>query len=274
VGAPVSATRPAQARTKLFAAVFDNATGQEQYDPAAQGMGDLVAVMLAQQDNVAVVERQKLDALAAEQARSLKGLTGEQFAVSAGKLLKANLALTGRLFLLNGKLTVNVQAIDIETSRVVAADQYTTAPESLVEGSFQVARNLAKQMAMPMPAVDLAKIDKSPLASLHFAKALSHYYAGNLDPALMQFMRAVDLDPDYTEVHYWSGLCYSKQGEHADAVIEWEQFLKDQPDSKYAPQVKKLLAEAKALEKVSAAPRLAPASAPATQPAKDSTNGQ
>jgi tetratricopeptide (TPR) repeat protein len=142
-----------------------------------------------------------------------------------------------------------------------------------VEGSFQVARNLAKQMAMPMPAVDLTKIDKSPLASLHFAKALSHYYAGNLDPALMQFMRAVDLDPDYTEAHYWSGLCYSKQGEHADAVIEWEQFLKDQPNSKYAPQVKKLLAEAKALEKVSAAPRLAPASAPATQPATDGAKG-
>jgi len=35
------------AKRVLFAVLFENATQQEQYAPAASGMGDLTAVMLA-----------------------------------------------------------------------------------------------------------------------------------------------------------------------------------------------------------------------------------
>lgn len=245
-------------RRTIFAAPFENVTGQRQYEPAAAGLGDLVAVLLAQQENVVVVERHRLAALTAEQARALKGLTGQTYALRAGKLFKADTVLTGRLFLLKGKLTVNVKALDIATARVAAADELSCRPEYLPEAALQMARRLGKQMALPLPKIDLKKIDKSPIASLHFAQALSHYYAGNADAAIMQFMRTLDLDPNYAEVHYWSGMCYHKLGEDAHAIIEWEKFLKDRGNSKYAKQVRRLLAEAKAREKQSPVERLAP----------------
>jgi tetratricopeptide (TPR) repeat protein len=239
---------------------FDNETGQEQYDPAAAGVADLIAVMLAQQDSVVVVERQKLEALTAEQAKTLKGLTGEQFALSAGKVLQADTVLTGRLFLIQDKLTISVKALDIASARVVASDQLSCRPEDLPETALQFTRNLAKQMQVPLPEIDLKKIDTSPLASLHFAKALGHYYAGDMDSAIMQFMRTVDLDPDYSEAHYWAALCYAKTGEDAHAIIELEQFLKRQPASKHSEAAKKLLAEAQQREKDSPVPRLGPTS--------------
>jgi tetratricopeptide (TPR) repeat protein len=117
-------------------------------------------------------------------------------------------------------------------------------------------------MQVPLPEIDLKKIDTSPIASLHFAKALGHYYAGDMDSAIMQFMRTMDLDPDYSEAHYWAGLCYLKTGEDAHAIIELDQFLKRQPASKHAEAVKKLLAEARQREKDSPVPRLGPASQP------------
>ncbi len=254
--------KPSRARTQpvrrvVFASPMENVTGQEQYDPAAAGMGDLVAVLLAQQKHIAVVERQQLLALTTEQARSLKGLTGDKYAIRAGKLLKADTVITGRLFLIKGKLTVSAKVLDIATARVVAADQLSCRPEYLVEAALQMARRLGKQMAMPLPKIDLKKIDKSPIASLHFAKALSHYYAGNMDAAIMQFMRTMDLDPDYIEAHYWSGMAYLRLGENAHAIIEWEKFLKRQPKSKYAGHIQKLLDEAKHREKDSTVERLA-----------------
>ncbi len=257
-----AASRPAK-RT-IFASPFENETGQEQYDPAAAGMGDLVAVLLAEHEHVQVVERQRLLTLTAEQARSLKGLTGPKYALRAGKLLKADTVLTGRLFLIQGKLTVSIKALDIATSRVMAADQLSCRPTYLPEAALQAARNLAKQMSVPLPKIDLAKIDKSPIASLHFAKALGHYYAGNMDAAIMQFMRTMDLDPDYSEAHYWSGMAYARLGEDAHAIIEWEKFLKREPKSKYAEGVRKGLAEAKAREKESSVPRLGPTTRPAS----------
>ncbi len=266
------ATKSSEARSRpvrrvVFAAPMENVTGQEQYDPAAAGMGDLVAVLLARQKHITVVERQRLLALTAEQARSLKGLTGDKYAIGAGKLLKADTVLTGRLFLIKGKLTVSAKVIDIATARVVAADQLSCRPEYLMEAALQMARRLGKQMAMPLPKIDLKKIDKSPIASLHFAKALSHYYAGNMDAAIMQFMRTMDLDPDYIEAHYWSAMAYSRLGEDAHAVIEWEKFLKRQPKSKHAEQIKKMLEKAKAREKDSAVERLGPRSRPAKKTA-------
>ena len=70
-------------------------------------------------------------------------------------------------------------------------------PEYLAEAALQLARKLAGQMAMPLPQIDLKAIDTSPIAGLHFAQGLSHYYAGDMDAAIMQLMRTIDLDPNY-----------------------------------------------------------------------------
>ncbi|MCX5683953.1 MAG: hypothetical protein NT049_09745 [Planctomycetota bacterium] len=263
---PVGETGPtgptASARRTVFTAPFENETREEQYDPAAAGMGDLVGVLMAERENVRVVERQRLDALTDEQARSLKGLTGDAFAVKAGKLFKADTVVTGRLFLVGGKMTASAKAIDIATERVAASDQVSGRPEDIFEVALQLAGKLAKQMEWPLPQIDLAQIDKSPVAGLHFAKALSHYYAGNMDEAVMQFMRTIDLDPNYTEVHYWTGLCYEKLAEPAHAAIDFAAYLKEHPQGKYAADAAKRLAQAKQKADAEAVPRLVPPDKP------------
>ena len=260
-------TSAPKAKRTVFASPFDNATGQDQYEPSASGMADLVAVLLAQQEHIAVVERQRLAALTDEQARALKGLTGQEYAIKAGKLLTADTVLVGRLFLIQGKLTVNVKALDLVSERVLAAEEMSSRPEDIMEASLALARGLARQMSLPLPEIDLKQIDKSPIASLHFAQGLANYYAGNMDQAIMQFMRTIDLDPNYAEASYWAGMCYYRQGEWDHAAIEWDKFLKDQPGSRFAASAAKLLADAKAKEKASTVPRLGPDSHPASGPA-------
>jgi len=265
-GAILPATRPAE--KVIFAVAFDNTTGQDQYDPAAAGIGDLIAVMLAQHDGIRVVERQRLDALTAEQARTLRGLTGEKYAVAAGKLFRADTVVTGSLYLVQGKLTVTAKAMDIATERVAAAGQLATRPEYLVEDALQLSRNLAKQMSMPLPTIDPAKIDKMPIASLHFGQALSSYYSGNLNAAIMGFMRTLDLNPDFSETLFWSGLCYSRLNEPEHAAIDLADFLKREPNSIHAEFAKQLLADAREKEKNSTVERLTPADLmPKTKPA-------
>jgi len=261
----------------IFAVAFDNETKQDQYDPAGAGIGDLIAVMLAQQEDVRVVERQRLDSLTAEQARSLRGLTGEKYAVAAGKLLRADTVVTGRLYLVMGKLTANAKAMDIATERVAGATQRAIRPEFIVEDALQLSRELAKQMSIPLPRIDPAKIDKMPIASLHFGQALSSYYAGNLNAAIMGFMRTIDLNPDFSEAVFWSGLCYSRLNEPEHAVIDLADFLKRDPNSTHAEFAKELLADAREKEKNSTVERLTPASlmpknGPTTQPSPAGSN--
>jgi tetratricopeptide (TPR) repeat protein len=119
---------------------------------------------------------------------------------------------------------------------------------------------MAQKMELPLPEIDVKTIDKSPAACLHFAKALGSYYAGNMDEAIMQFMRTLDLDPDCVEAHYWCGLAFQRLGEYGHAVIEWKEYLNRHPDAKRTEAVNKLLAEAKAKDVRSSNERLAPES--------------
>lgn len=250
---PAAAAEPTAqpVRRTVFAAPFENETGQDQYDPAGAAMGDLVAVLLAKQPKVRVVERGQLMAIAEEQALSLRGLTGREYAVGAGKLLEADTVLTGRLYLLEDKLTVAVTVLDIETERVVAADTISCRPTYLVEASLQLARRLGERMALPLPEIDPEDVDASPIVSAHFAKGLSRYYTGNMDEAVMLFMRTTDLDPDYIEAHYWSAMAYHRLGEPDHAAIEWERYLLRAGDSPQADKARKLLDQARDAERES-----------------------
>ncbi|NLX59338.1 MAG: hypothetical protein GXY74_09650 [Phycisphaerae bacterium] len=272
--AVVTVDQPTHAvRRTLFAATVENETGQEQYKPVAAGIGDLVGVFLSRQEQLTIVERYKLDALAREQAMSLKGLTGQEHAVAAGRLLEADTVLVGRLFMQDRKLIVSLKALEIATARVVAADQVACRPEDMMEAALQLARNLAEQMATPLPPIDPGAVDKSPIAGLHFAQALSHYYAGDMDSAIMQLMRTIDLDPDYVEVHYWTGMCHWRLKEWPHAVIEWEKYLKRRPWSEHAAEIAPLLEKARQLDKESAIPRLAPEAEEGATPQEQPTHG-
>lgn len=250
----------------IFPSMFTNDTGDEQYEPAAAGVGDLLGMMLAEQRQINIVERQRLAAITQEQALTLRGLAAGPYALQAGRILQADAVLVGRVYFSDGKFTISAKVIEISTERVLAADQQACRPEELSEAALQLAGHLAKDMALPLPPVDLAQLDKSPLASLHFGKALAHYYAGNMDAAIMQFMRTLDLDPDFTEAHYFAGIAFEKLGEPEHAVVEWEAFLNRAPDSRYAAKARELLAAARRGAAENHIPRLGPRPA-ATQPA-------
>ncbi len=253
---PVGADEPASPRRTVFACPFDNETNEAQYAPAADGLADLVAVLLAEGDAVAVVERRRLAALTAEQARSLKGLTGRKHAVAAGRLLEANTALCGRLFLVDKKLHISVEALDIPTARVAAAAEIACRPEELPEAALQLSRKLAQQLQTPLPKLDRDQIDKSPIASLHLTQALGNYYTGQMDAAIMQFMRTVDLDPDLVDAHFWAGMAHHRLEDFGHAAIEFADYLDRAPKGSYAADARKLLTESR--DRTEKLPSLAP----------------
>ena len=61
----------------------------------------------------------------------------------------------------------------------------------------------------------------------------------------MQFMRTLDLDPDFVEAHHFSGLCYQRLGEDDRVISECERFLKRDAQLRYREEVKRMPAEAR-----------------------------
>ncbi len=220
---------------------FENDTGKEYYDAAAAGLGDFTACLLNRHGRISMVKRQRLTEIPEKTAKGLEDLRGAEYATKAAKLFLAQAALTGRLVLKNGMLRVHSQIVDAETGKVLASEEMPCKISSMLETALKTARGLASQMDLALQDRDLKRIGKTPIASFHFIEGIQHCYEGRLDEAIMRFMQAEDLDSDYTETHFWAGVCYLKLGEEDHAAIEFSSFLKDEPRSRYAGEVRKLL---------------------------------
>ena len=217
----------------IFAAPFSNLTTNPNYDHAVVGFGDLIGVLLSTHDNIVLVERMGRDVIDAERNLKESGLvtTGDSHYVALARELKADTVLTGHLSINEeGKTVIGVKGIDIESERVVAVDSEVVEDNQIDDALQKLTNRFGKRLQITLPKIDTPDFEDRPFARLYFSKGLSRYYSGNLDAAIMNFTRALRLDPDYVEAHYFSGLCYQQLKEPDHAAVEWNALLKKRPD--------------------------------------------
>lgn len=220
---------------RVFVALLENKTGDPKQDLMAEGVTDLLGLALAEGNAFTVLERQNLVLISEEQERTLANAGGPEANRLAGGMLKADIVIFGELVGSKTALVARISAMEIATARVLAKDEvFAVEPNMLVESSVNIAKKTAEILKRPIPELKSGKVEESPAAGLHYGKAILHYYAGDLNRALREFMLAVDVDPNYADAYYWSGYCYREMGEHEHAVIDFDRYLRDSPRGKYA----------------------------------------
>ncbi len=98
----------------------------------------------------------------------------------------------------------------------------------------------------------------------HFLHAIASFNAGNLDAAVesARTIQKSEEAKDYPLSHYILGFALANKGDVGSAASELQIYLKEQPDSKYAPRVKTVLGEWQQKGLLSAPGAAAPAPAP------------
>lgn len=221
--------------TRVFVALLENKTGDAKQDLMAEGVTDLLGLALAEGTAFTVLERQNLVLISEEQERTLANAGGREANRLAGGMLKGEIVIFGELGGSKTDLVARISAMEIATARVLAKDEvFAVEPGALVESSVRIAKKMADILKRPIPELKSGKVEESPGAGLHYSKAIVHYYAGDLNRALREFMLAVDVDPNYADAYYWSGCCYREMGEHEHAIIDFDRYLRDSPRGKYA----------------------------------------
>lgn len=228
----------------LFAAPFTNQTGESTFDHAVIGFGDLLGALLSSHESVSLVERMSREAVDAERRLQASGLIGEEHDIALARELMADTVLIGHLFR-NEKniLGLSIKAIDIETERVVAVDSEIIPNSNFDEALESLTNRFAEKIQITLPKIYNPELDERPFASLYFGKGLSCYYSGNLDAAIMNFTRALNLDPHYIEAHYFSGLAYQQLKEPRHAAIEWKHLIQKRPGFPLSEEESRLLKE-------------------------------
>jgi TolB-like protein len=183
---------------------FEDRTGKPELAWLRTGLVDMLIVELANNPSLTIVQRERVDEIIREQAFQLSGRVTDQSTVKVGRLIGANVLMTGRMNVVDGTLRLDAQIVGVEQGVVLGA--------VAAEGSFNdvaaVVRLLIAKLHALFPAsppgadaIDARQAGAEWLQTakaVHDADRLSR--EGKLFEALEEYERALALDPANTIV--------------------------------------------------------------------------
>ena len=171
-----------------------------------------------------------------------------------GELTGARFIVSGSFNVENGRIRLNAHLIEVHSSRIARSATSVGEVDKLLELVEQLAGKLAEAPVRPLAGASPGKAEARPLARLYLARGLGRYHAGMHELACTEFMKSGLLDPDDDRPRFWLARSYRDGKDLPHAIVEFERFLKDFPDSRLAPRARKLLAECKAIAIPTAGP--------------------
>lgn len=220
---------------------FENSTGEEKLEPLEEGLRDLIIADLGRVKGIVVVERDSLDKIIEEQKLSLRGLIDKETQVKIGKLAGANIMLAGGFTLIDGIMKINAHLLDVETTELIKSEEIEGKVTDIVQLSKELTLRLLRDLDIKIESLPELDVDKSPKINLHFIRGLGYYYGCMYDHAIMEFMNALALNPNFIDARFWMGRSYLEQGEFEHARIEFKRLMKDFPEHDLTGKAAKLL---------------------------------
>jgi tetratricopeptide (TPR) repeat protein len=91
--------------------------------------------------------------------------------------------------------------------------------------------SLAMQIGGCTALIESGKMADKPLAWSHTNRGMAYLFKGDLDRALTDFNKAVELDPTYAMALIDRGTAYDNKGDHAHAIADFDAAIKLDPKS-------------------------------------------
>lgn len=206
-----------------------------------ESLGEILAIALADQKNMIVVERAKLAEVLKEQKLALSGLVEPATAARVGKLLLAEVVVAGSIVESEGKLRYAVHVIAVEGQRVLGSVQVDGSRQDFDRVALELSTKLAAITGVKLPQVKPEELDDSPVGRLHLMRGISFLYANNPDQAIVYCLRAVQLDPRLQEARLWIARAYLRQNEKEHARAELKLLARNPTAKPLAGQIQQLL---------------------------------
>jgi len=148
----LTATKDLNARTKdknarrIAILYFDNSGGEASMDKLKKGLADMLITDLSNVSMLNIVERDKLESILKEQKLNNTKEFDPSTASKVGKLLGAEIILTGGYFDMMGSLRIDARFIDVETGKILKSDGVDGETASFFKIQKQLSWKIIKNM--------------------------------------------------------------------------------------------------------------------------------
>jgi TolB-like protein len=166
-------------------------------------IGKAVSAMLVTEfsgrDGLQVIERDQLNKLLTEQKLALSGRVEESSAVEIGKLLGAQYMFYGQITSIANNLRIDIRAIDVETSEVIAVLKKNDKTEGLLDVVVWVADEFSKELDLTAPS-DRPEVEPIPVrATIEFSRAVDFEDKGDTARAIEHYENALEVYPGHRD---------------------------------------------------------------------------
>jgi len=143
----------AQSKPVIAVMYFDNNSfGKDRadYDGLGKGIADMLITDMAANQNIRVVERERVQALLTEQNLTKSGAVDPQTAIRLGKIIGAQYMITGG-FMSDGRgnLVLTARAINVETSAITNPTRIDSKGDDVLGLIAQLSPRLNNDMKLP-----------------------------------------------------------------------------------------------------------------------------
>ena len=205
---------------RLWILPFDNPEADASSAYLEEAIPALLAVAISEYDRHAVVDRQHLNQVLAEQSLTLEGLTAQHTRHEVGKLLGATVVISGSFVKYGPDLLITMRASDAETGMVTATAEARGPAGQVGRLVSDLYRQLARDLGRWLPDLRADQIDEAPLSNLHFMRGLGYYYSARYNQALAEFLQAAREKPLADISRLWLANAYLAQEEYDHAYLE------------------------------------------------------
>ena len=205
---------------------FDNPSADASLKYLEEALPALLAVAVSQTDEHAVVDRQHLTQVLAEQSLTLEGLTSPSARHDVGRLLEATVIISGSFVKQGQELLVMIRAADVETGIVTATAEARGPVGQLGPLVSKLYGRLARDLGTRLPDLRADQIDSAPLSNLHFMRGLGFYFSARYNQALGEFVQAAEEQELSVISRLWLANAYLAQDQFGHAYLELSKLMR------------------------------------------------
>jgi curli biogenesis system outer membrane secretion channel CsgG len=199
----VAAAAPVHGQELPTVAVLDFAGLMMGDGNAAVPLGKTVSAMLvtefSEREGMQVIERQQLNEMLREQDLALSGRVDESSAIEVGRLLGAQYVLTGQATDIVGNLRMDIRAVDVETSEIVAVLKVQGLTTELFELIANLADDFSEMLDLTPPA-ERPEMEAIPVpATIAFSRAVAYEDRGEVEQAIDFYEQTLEIHPSHRD---------------------------------------------------------------------------
>ncbi len=175
----------------------------EQYAPLGHGLSEMIAVDLANIDELTLVERTRLQELLKELELSQSEFVDPSTAPRVGQLLGAGRLIGGGYNVLDEELRTDVALAELERAESAALETQSDILDNLFQLEKEIVFRLVDQLGVELSAEEREEIERVPTRNLQaflaYSRGLEAEAQGNYEAAAQAFQDAHQLDPNFSE---------------------------------------------------------------------------